>query len=201
MEQLESLFFLFTTAADAETWKIFYQYQPGDQATLGEIRDRINQRIDKILKDKVPPDHRFYFRHTRQGHYSLPADAIPSWESVKGIIVDLGRTGSHPEQIATIAKSLVELAKHALPLARKHTGILSCFIPSDADPPDVAFKLPVIKFRSPGDSSQLEQAITGWLTDVSFVVFRARTGEDPELHDMADEYVETSLLKRAKAKH
>jgi hypothetical protein len=201
MQELESLFFVFTTEEDVATWQVFHQYDPKDSVTLGELRLRINQRIDRMLKDQVPENRRFYFRHSRQGLYSLPADARPSWENVKGIIADLGGTKASAEHTTALVMTLTALAEKASSYARTRTRILSCFIPSNSDPPAVAFKLGVIRVRLPEDSKQLEEAITAWLMDVSFDAMRDLTGDNAELHEKADEYVQSCLLKRAKAGH
>jgi hypothetical protein len=201
MQELESLFFVFTTEEDAATWQLFHQYEPKDSVTLGEIRLRINERIDRILKEQVPENRRFYFRHSRKGLYSLPADARPSWENVKGIIADLGGIKRSPEHRTVLVTTLTALAENASSYSRTRTRILSCFIPSDIDPPAVVFDFGVIRVRRPEGSKQLEETITAWLADVSFDAMRDLTGDNAELHKMADEYVESCLLKRAKAGH
>jgi hypothetical protein len=199
MQELESLFFVFTTEEDVATWQVFRQYDPKDSVTLGEIRLRVNQRIDRMLKDQVPENRRFYFRHSRQGLYSLPADARPSWENVKGIIADLGGTKASAEHTTALVTTLTALAENASAYARTRT--LSCFIPPNTNPPAVVFDLRVIRVRLPEDSKQLEETITAWLADVSFDAMRDLTGDDAGLHEMADKYVESCLLKRAKAGH
>src|SRR5713226_974977 len=121
MQEMESLFFVFTTNEDVATWQLFRQYDPADLTTLGEIRLRINERIDRELKDRVPEDRRFYFRHSRRGLYLMPADARPSWEIVKGVIADLGRPGNCAEHTTALVKTLTALAENALAYAQTRT--------------------------------------------------------------------------------
>jgi hypothetical protein len=199
MQEIESLFFVFTTNVDAAAWQLFRQYNPADLTTLGEIRLRINERIDRELKDRVPDERRFYFRHSRRGLYLMPADARPPWENVKGVIADVSRVDTSAEHSTTLVKTLTAMAENALAYAQTRTRILACFIPFNTAPPAVALDFRVIRVRRPEDSRQLEETITAWLVDVSFDVMRDRTGENAELHKMADEYVESCLLRRAKA--
>jgi hypothetical protein len=199
----ETEFFLFTdwgqtqgkaASQDVEHWPPFAVANPKDRATIKDLRQAINIRLDKRLSGLVDAADRVYFRHTNRGVELIRNDAPPHWEHLQGAIVDPD-TASHGENSDKLSMLAKGLARKAPEYIRLRGEVLICLLPgSSAGPLSTLPTGNVARIKPTADSKTLVTEVLTWLTVLNVRIDDDRMNAPKPLRDAVEEFLEKILI-------
>ncbi len=199
----ETQFFLFTdwdqthaspAAPGVDQWPPFVTANSNDKATVKDVKNAINIRLDTRLNGVVDPPDRVYFGHTNRGVGLISNDPAPHWEFLQGAIVDLDTAsrGENSSKLSALAKGL---ARKAPQYIRDRSSVLVCLLPGPSTGLTSVFTMgKVFKLTSTKDSKSLIAELVVWLTDLNTQIEDDRMNAPEELREAVEEFLEKILI-------
>ncbi len=199
----EAQFLLFTdweqtqsgsTPRDVEHWPPFAANNPKDVATMKDLKQAINIRLDGQLNPSVDPPDRVYFRHTNFGVELIHDGGTLQWESLQGAIVDPD-TAARNENFTKLSAMAKGLARKAPDYIRERSAVLICLLPGSSAGPPVTFPAAkVLKVEPTKDSKGLVAEVLAWLTTLNVQIEDDRMNAPKELREAVEIFLEKNLV-------